>query len=173
MPTLSVDPHRLEELLTYCTDFAKQMLHHSGAFHPFGATLSPEEKVTAVGGWTGEEHPKGAEVFRLLQSSMQSQFEEKKIVAGAIAADVTVPREYQSPFPNAIRVLLECAGYSRFMYLPYRVTKPGIFARLTKAGFRCEFGEFISVDVPPMISVGKKTGEPDGTDNDGAAPRRV
>jgi hypothetical protein len=104
---------------------------------------------------------------------MQAQFEEKKIIAGAIAADVTVPREYQSPFPDAIRVLLECAGYSRFMYLPYRVTKPGIFARLTKAGFRCEFGEFISVDVPPMISVGKKTGEPGGTDNDRASPGRV
>ena len=158
MPTLSVDPHQLEELLTYCIDFAKQMLHGHGAFHPFGAVLRPDHKVAAVAGDTGEEHPKGAEVFLLLQRAMKAEFEEKKILAGAIAADVTVPREYHSPFPDAIRVLLECAGYSRFMYLPYRVTKPSIFARLTKAGFHCEFGEFISVEVPPMISAGPKNG---------------
>lgn len=158
MPTLSVDPHRLEELLTYCIGFAKQMLHDSGAFHPFGAVLTHEENVTAVGGWMGEENPKGAEVFVLLQSVMAAQFSEKKILAGAIAAGVTVPREYQSPFTDAMRVLLECAGYSRFMYLPYRITKPGIFARFMKAGYRCEFGELFSVDVPPMFSVGKKNG---------------
>ena len=158
MQTLSVDPHRLEELLTYCTNFAKQMLHDSGAFNPFGAVLTPDEKVTAVGGWTGEEHPKSAEVFLMLQSAMKAQFEEKKILAGAIAADVTVPQNYQSPFPDAIRVLLECSGYSRFIYLPYRVTKPGIFARLSKSGFRCEFGEFISVDIAPMISAQQKNG---------------
>lgn len=156
MPTFSVDPHRLEELLTYCTDFAKQMLHDSGAFYPFGATLSPEEKITAVGGSTGDEYPKGREMFLLLQSAMKAQFAEKKIIAGAIAADVTVPQEYQSPFPDAIRVLLECAGYSRFVYLPYRVTKPGLIARLLKASFRCEFGEFFSVDIPPMLAVEQK-----------------
>jgi hypothetical protein len=44
------------------------------------------------------------------------------------------------------------------MYLPYRLTKPGIIGRLTKSGFRCEFGEFISVDVPPMITAGKQMG---------------
>ena len=35
--TIAVDPHKLEELLTYCTRFAKQMLESHGEFHPFGA----------------------------------------------------------------------------------------------------------------------------------------
>src|SRR5262249_1860263 len=122
MPAFSVDPHRLEELLMYCLNFARQMLQSHGAFHPFGAVLGADEKVAAVGGYTGEEHPKGAEVFLLLQGAMKAQFEEKKIVAAAIAADVNIPSQYQSPFPDGIRVLLEADGYSRYFYLPYRVS---------------------------------------------------
>ena len=67
MTTFAIDPHKLEELLNYCLAFAKQMVEAHGAFHPFGATLVPGGTVTAVGADIGEEHPKGADVFRFLQ----------------------------------------------------------------------------------------------------------
>jgi hypothetical protein len=66
VPTFSVDPHRLEELLTYCVDFAKQMLQTHGEFHPFGATILSDGVFNAVGGYAGEHAP-GAEVFTLLR----------------------------------------------------------------------------------------------------------
>jgi hypothetical protein len=74
---------------------------------------------------------------------MRSQFLKKEIVAGAIAANVDIPAKYQPPFPDGVRVHLECSGFSRFIYLPYRVSSSGI-----------NYAEFISVDVPPIICSG-------------------
>src|SRR5262245_55696821 len=121
MPTFAIDPHKVEELLNYCVGFAKQMVENHGAFHPFGAVIVSDGKLTAVGADIGEEHPHGADVFHFLQSAMRAQFQKREIIAAAIATDVNIPRQYQSPFPDGIRVLLECAGYSRYIYLPYRI----------------------------------------------------
>jgi hypothetical protein len=142
MTTFAVDPHKLEELLNYCLGFATQMVESHGVFHPFGAVLVLDGTVTAVGADIGEEHPNGAEVFLFLQSAMHSQFQEGEIVAAAIATDVNIPPQYQPPFPDGIRVLLECAGFSRFVYLPYR-----------GAHGSAEYGELIPVDVPASICV--------------------
>lgn len=142
MTTFSVDPHKLEELLNYCLGFAKKMLEAHGEFYPFGAVLVPNGTVTAVGAHVGDEHPTGAEVFRFLHSALHSQFQNKEIVAAAIATNVNIPPQYQPAFPDGIRVQLECRGYSRYVYLPYRVS----------AG-RPEYGEFIPVDVPASICV--------------------
>jgi hypothetical protein len=48
MPTFSIDPHRLEELLNYCTGFAKQMIEGHSEFYPFGAVIASNGKLTAV-----------------------------------------------------------------------------------------------------------------------------
>ncbi len=136
----SIDPHRLEELLNHCLRFAKQMIEQNGEFHPFGAVIVSEGTLTAVGAHMGEENPNGAEVYTFLQNAMISQFRRKEIIASAIAADVNVPSQYKSPFPDAIRVHLECTGYSRFMYLPYKISKG-----------KADYAEFIPVDVPPVI----------------------
>ena len=138
MTTFAIDPHKLEELLNYCTGFAKQMVEAHGAFHPFGAVLVPSGTVTAVGADIGQEHPNGVDVFRFLQSAMRSQFQKREIVAAAIATDVNIPPQFKPTFPDGIRVLLECAGYSRYIYLPYRV-----------ASGKAEYGAFIPVDVHP------------------------
>jgi hypothetical protein len=140
MPTFSIDPRKLEELLNYCTGFAKQMVERHEEFHPFGAIINSSGQLTAVGGYTGVEHPKGSEVYLLLQNSMKAQFSKKEILAGALAANVNIPSQFQPPFPDGIRVHLECAGFSRFIYLPYRISDN-----------RVEYSEFISVDVPPAI----------------------
>ncbi len=142
MSAFTVNPHRLEELLNYCLGFAKQIVESHGGFHPFGAVLSPSGVVTSVGAYIGEEHPNGADVFRLLQSAMQSQFQKREIVAASIATDVNIPPQYQPTFPDGIRVLLECSGHARYIYLPYRVSSG-----------RTAYGEFIPVDVPASICV--------------------
>src|ERR1043165_1905441 len=145
MTAFPIDPHKLEELLNYCLEFAKQMVERHGAFHPFGAVLVPGGTVTAVGADIGEEHPNGADVFRFLQSAMRSQFQKTEIVAAGIATDVNIPPQYHPPFPDGIRVLLECAGYSRYIYLPYRISSG-----------RTEYADFIPVDVPASICVGDR-----------------
>jgi hypothetical protein len=146
MTAFAIDPHRLEDMLNHCLSFAKMMVEKHGEFHPFGAVIDSAGALISVGGYTGE-HPKGAEVYRLLQDSMRSQYSKGEIVAGAVAADVNIPTSYQPPFPDGIRVLLECRGFSRFIYLPYRVLQAGV-----------EYADFIPVDVPPSICVGDHNG---------------
>lgn len=145
MPSFSIDPHRLEELLNYCTGFAKQMIEGSGEFYPFGAVIAINGQLTAVGGYAGEEHPKPAEVFELLKNSMRARFLKKEIVAAAIAVNVNIPARFQPPFPDGIRVLVECVGYARFIYLPYRISDS-----------RADYAEFISVDTHPSICPGEQ-----------------
>jgi hypothetical protein len=142
MSTFAIDPHKLEELLNYCVGFAKQMVESHGAFHPFGAVIVSGGTLNAVGADIGEEHPQGAAVFQFLQSAMRAQFQKREILAASIATDVNIPPQYQPVYPDGIRVLLECAGFSRYIYLPYRVS-----------GGRAEYGEFIPVDVPASICV--------------------
>jgi hypothetical protein len=151
MATFSIDPHKLEELLNYCTGFAKQMVQAHGEFHPFGAVIAANGQLTAVGGYNGDEHPRGPEIYNLLQDSMKVQFGKREIVAGAIAVNVDIPVQFEPPFPDGIRVLLECSGFSRFIYLPYRIS-----------GGRVDYGEFISVEVRPTISMGNGDAAPDG-----------
>jgi hypothetical protein len=142
MPTFTIDPHKLEELLNYCTGFAKQMVEKHGAFHPFGAVIVSSGALTAVGADIGQEHPKGAEVFLFLQSAMRAQFQKREIIAAAIAVDANIPAQFQPPFPDGIRVLLECAGFSRYFYLPYRIS-----------GGTASYADFITVDVQPTVCV--------------------
>lgn len=142
MTTFTVDPHKLEELLNYCLGFAKQMVESHGGFYPFGAVLDSSSTVTAVGADIGEEHPHGAAVFQFLQSAMRAQFQRREIIAASIATDVNIPPQYQPTFPDGIRALLECPGYSRYIYLPYRVSSG-----------KAEYGESIPVDVPASICV--------------------
>jgi hypothetical protein len=140
MRTFAIDPHKLEELLNYCIDFAKQMIESHGAFHPFGAVIVSSGTLNAVGADVGEEHPHGAKVFQFLQRAMRAQFEKGEIIAASIAADVNIPPDYQPVYSDGVRVLMECAGYSRYIYLPYRISNG-----------KGEYGEFISVDVPATI----------------------
>ena len=142
MSTFAIDPHKLEELVNYCVGFAKQMVERHGTFHPFGAVIVSAGTLNAVGADVREEHPQGAGVFQFLQSAMRAQFQKREILAASIATDVNIPPQYEPVYPDGIRVLLECSGFSRYIYLPYRVL-----------GGRAEYGEFIPVDVPASICV--------------------
>jgi len=140
MQTFAVDPHRLEQMLNSCVDFAKMMLEKHGEFYPFGAALDASGNLTSVGGYTGQERPPGPDVYRLLLESLRAQFSNSQIIAASVAANVNIPKEYQSPYPDGIRVLLECRGFSRFIYLPYRISQSGV-----------TYADMIPVEVPPTI----------------------
>lgn len=140
MATFTIDPRKLEELLNHCTGFARQMIQKHGEFHPFGAMIDSSGQLAAVGADIGEEFPNGGELYTFLLSSMKSQFQKREIVACAIAANVNIPAQFQPPFPDGIRVLLECAGFARFIYLPYQIS-----------GGSVNYGDFIPVDVRPMV----------------------
>src|SRR5580698_7238835 len=111
MSAFSIEPQRLEELLKHCVGFAKQMIGECGEFYPFGAVISASGALAAVGGHVGDEHPDAGKVYLLLQNAMKAQFLKGEIVAAALAANVTVPAQFKQPFPDGIRVLLECSGY--------------------------------------------------------------
>ena len=122
---MTASPEQLHAALTYCIEFAKQMLADSQAFYPFGASLNRSGKVEALGGWNGEEHPEPAEVYGLLSGALQRRARAKEILGAALAVDVNVPPQYGAQWPDGIRVHLESADFSRHIYVPYRIVKSG------------------------------------------------
>ena len=128
-------PEKLHELLMYCINFARTMLEDAGDFYPFGATLSQDGVVAAVGGYNGEERPNPAEIYRLLGDAFAAGAREGTLLGAALAANVNVPSQYSSPSPDALRVHLESQGYSRFMYVPYQLTKQGLFKKKKVVAF--------------------------------------
>lgn len=157
----SIDPHQLERLLTYCTDFAKQMLVQCGEFYPFGAVIKKGGEFSAVGGYTGEELPPRQEVYLFLQGAFTADFAKGNLEAAALAVDVKIPQQYHPPHPDGIRVLIECEGYARLFYIPYSVTKPGFLGRLANRRGTVACGEIITVDVTPSLT--QNTGKTAGT----------
>ena len=132
---MTATPEKLHELLTYCIDFGKVMLTKSGEFHPFGATLGLDGKVTAAGGYSGEEHPAAQDIYRLLGEAFTSSATEGSIAAAALAANVNIPREYDPPAPDGIRILLESKDFSRFVYIPYTLKRQGFFTKSNSVTF--------------------------------------
>ena len=141
----------LVQLLHYCESFARQMLATSGEFHPFGAIVNPEGGVEAMGAHLGSEHPPSQELYAFLHRAMVQMSQEGKIIGYAIAANVNIPEQFQSPLPDGIRVHIEAPDYSRYVYIPYRVLPyPGIRRFL---GFLpvVEYLESITVDLEPNV----------------------
>lgn len=144
---MSASPEQLHELLMYCIGFARTMLENSGEFYPFGATLSQEGKVVAVGGSNGEEQPKSTEIYQLLADAFSAGAKSGQHLGVALAANVNIPTGYSSPSPDGLRVHLESNGYSRFIYVPYKVVSRGLFKPKRVA----QLSEPFSVDIPPQF----------------------
>lgn len=149
---MQVDPLRLAELLDYCIGFAKQMLDGHGEFHPFGAALDSRGQVVAYGAHLGEEYPRGRDVAAVLHDEFADQFARGEVVAAALAANVDIPASYEPAHPDGIRVTIECAGYSRLVYLPYRIETQRRFWGLRGVRRRCQYGEMFSIEAPPTFS---------------------
>ena len=139
-------PEQLHAALTYCMDFARKMLEDAGEFFPFASFINPSGQVEAVGAWLGEEHPKVQDVYAFLSQSLQAKRKDGGAVGTALCVNVNIPKEYSPPLPDGLRVHLETAGYSRFVYVPYEVTKSGWLSRKTTVKFAQPF----SVELDPQ-----------------------
>lgn len=144
---MKATPNQLKEAFDYCLDFAQTMLLNSGEFYPFGALTRPNGELAAVGGWTGEERPASKELFQFLGKSLRLEIAEGSAIALAVAADVNVPAEYEAPYRDAIRILLETSGYSRFIYVPYELRRQGIVTKKMSI----ELAESFSVELQPTF----------------------
>lgn len=144
---MSASPEQLHEMLMHCINFARTMLADAGDFYPFGATLSPLGTVSAVGGYDGEERPKPQEIYQLLGSAFTSGAREGTYLGVALAANVNIPAQYDSAAPDGLRVHLESDGYSRFIYVPYRIKKEGLF----KKRMVVEFSDPFAVEITPTF----------------------
>ena len=144
---MSASPQQLHEMLMYCINFARTMLADAGDFYPFGATLSHLGTVSAVGGYDGQERPKPQEIYQLLGNAFAAGASEGAYLGVALAANVNIPAQYSPPSPDGLRVHLESQGYSRFMYVPYRLKKEGLFKKRTVV----EFSEPFAVEIAPTF----------------------
>ncbi len=142
---MAVSPEQLSALVTYCTDFARTMLEDAGDFYPFGATLTNDGKLGSVGGHNGEERPNPKEIYALLGGSFAADAAAGKLSAAALAANVNIPAEYSPSAPDGLRVHLEASGFSRFIYVPYRITEKGFLKKKRVA----VFGESFAVAIAP------------------------
>ncbi len=136
----------LHSALNYCVDFARLMLEKSGEFHPFGAIVNATGDVEARGAWTGEEFPKGQDVYELLMEGLRAELLDGRAIAIAVAADVNIPEQYAAPYRDGLRVALESPGYSRFVYMPYHLKRSSIFSSKKVV----EFSESFSVELKPL-----------------------
>lgn len=136
---MAATSEQLQSLLTYCVDFATTMLSDSGEFYPFGAALDPTGQVKAVGAHNGEEHPKPTELYGLLSEAFAREASSGQIIGAALAANVDVPTQFSSPFPDAVRVALEGADFSRLIYWPYQISRKGLFKKQVEVRFSKPF----------------------------------
>jgi hypothetical protein len=112
----------LEKLLDAVMPFAKQMLTNHSEFFPYGATMDANGKITSVGGYTGDEHPKFTEVIDLLKSAYRRDGDTGKIMACALAYDIRAIPPGQTQKTDAVAVDLDHRdGMSIIVIYPYAV----------------------------------------------------
>jgi hypothetical protein len=117
-----VQKHQLEELLAAAVPFSRQMLASHGEFYPYGATMDGNGKITNVGGYTGDEHPKPTDLIELLRAAFKKQGEEGKIMACALVYDIRTIPPGQTEKTDAIAVDLDHRdGLSIIMVYPYKI----------------------------------------------------
>jgi hypothetical protein len=112
----------LEKLLDGALPFAQEMLAKHAEFYPYGATMDPTGKITSVGGYTGDEHPKPTEVIDLLKAAYRRDGETGKIMACALVYDIRTIPPGQTQKTDAVRVDLDHRdGMSVVMVYPYKI----------------------------------------------------
>jgi hypothetical protein len=141
----------LAALLRHCEIVSQRMLEESGEFYPFGAFVAPDGRVAALGASSGSDHPDPKQHFEFLHGAITQMAREGRLIGYAIAANVNIPAEYSPQYPDGVRIQVETAGYSRFIYTPYRVLPFKSLRKFLVALPVIEYAEPIAVDVPPNI----------------------
>lgn len=152
----------LEKLLDAALPFAQQMLTNHGEFFPYGATMDAKGKISNVGGYTGEEHPKSTEVIDLLKAAYRRDGETGKIMACALVYDIRTIPPGQTEKTDAVAVDLDHRdGMSVIMIYPYKIA----------ADKKVQFGTAFAMKGKGDIFKPRTKGEPDGAAN-GSQPVR-
>ena len=113
---------QLEELFTAAFPFAQKMLTSHGEFLPYGATMNPAGKISAVGGYTGKEQSKSGEVIALLKEAYRADGASGNIIACAVAYDARVIPPGQAEKTDAVAIAVDHRdGMSLTMFTPYRI----------------------------------------------------
>ena len=146
-PSERMNPSHLSAMLNGCWDFAKLMLSKGGEFYPFGETCDSTGKRTMQGADPGDPHPSSKAVYELLEQAFMAAASQGEIAGFALAADVTIPEQYETPYRDGIRVHIESPGFARYVYLPYRVSKNGMAGRLLGQPYEVAYGESFAVEV--------------------------
>lgn len=141
----------LVQLLSYCESFAKQMLSSAGEFYPFGAVINPEGRLEAMGAHLGTEHPDSKDQYAFLHGALAQMAKEGKVIGLALAANVNIPEQFQSPLPDGIRVHVEAPDYSRYVYIPYRVLPYRSVRKFLGFLPLVQYLEPITVDLEPNV----------------------
>jgi hypothetical protein len=69
------------------------------------------------------------------------------MLGAAIAADVSIPSEFNPAFPDGIRVHVESGNFCRLIYTPYAVSRSGLLGRRRSI----EYADMFGVDIPPIF----------------------
>lgn len=144
---MSETQDHINRLFSFTAEFAQEMLKANGEFYPFGATVTKDGEVAAVGGDAGgDDHPLPQEVYRTIAEGLALAAARDGILAAALVAHVSVPVELEAPSESGIRVHLEAPGFARFVYVPYEAQRDG-------DTFRVHLHEPLAVEVEPGFFV--------------------
>ncbi len=147
---MSATDEQLASLLQYCGDFARLMIEDSGEFYPFGAEIDATGELRALGFSDGTERPSTQELYEYAQNVLSAKAKSGEIIAGAIAVNVNIPPQFESPLPDGIRVHVESSNFSRFIYQPYGIRKSGFLGQKRVV----DYADLIGVDVGPVMFEG-------------------
>ncbi|MCZ8235008.1 MAG: hypothetical protein ACK520_08730 [Inhella sp.] len=149
MQPVSIDA--LASLLRNCEQFAHQRIAESGGFHPFGAFINRAGDIEALGAQLSAEPRDSFEVYEFLEGAIAEMAHRGDIRAYALAANVAVPQQLASPFPDGLRVHVEAPGYSRFVYTPYRLLPYRAIRRFLAVLPTVEYSDPIAVDLRAKV----------------------
>ena len=136
-------------LLQQALHRAKQLIADDQLFFPFSLMTCPSGNIQPVDSSNEQLNPNLRETYRHLENTIMAGVMAGKILAVAIAVDITIPEGQPSQHQDAIRILVEAQGYARYFYLPYRRQSSSGINVKKQQGVKTIFGDCFSVECSP------------------------
>ena len=144
---MAFDDKQLAGLLQGTRDFARDMLVETGHLMPFGGQVRPGGEVEFFSILPAEDQITREDAYSQVEAQLIDRAGKGEIIAGMIVLDMAVPPAVETPFRNAIGILIETPDFSRFFHATFNLTPP--FTLNAKAVV--EYGEIIPMEVEPAI----------------------
>jgi len=126
-----------DALMDAVEPFAQQMLQKYRGFHPIGATMNHDGKISLAAALEGQENPTPQEIIDRLMAAFRNQASAGEIRACVVCYDGRVVRPGKTRMSDAICTYFEheSGGASR-VFLPY---SRGLLGRVKyEAWFACK-----------------------------------